>query len=240
MATRRRLALLATLALATACSKPAPTPVKEAAPAAAPAASTGNATIVGHGPRPNPGAQIVVVLEPTTSRTFPPQTEVPVMDQVGLTFGPPLLLVRTGQPVEFRNSDDTLHNVHVTHEETREPAFNVAIPTDDWFTLHVSEGRLLSGRMRHPPGDGGIGLSVSTPYVTLAEPDGRFTIADVAPGAYTATVYAPGEHFNAPSRPTAVASSRSRSNNNLRPLLQLRSRDGVVTGLRERPVSAGA
>ena len=158
MATRRRLALLATLALAAGCSKPAPTPVKEAAPAAAPAVSTGNATIVGHGPRPNPGAQIVVVLEPTTSRTFPPQTEVPVMDQVGLTFGPPLLLVRTGQPVEFRNSDDTLHNVHVTHEETREPAFNVAIPTDNSYSVHISEGRLLSGRMRHPPGDGGIGL----------------------------------------------------------------------------------
>src|SRR6185436_20652358 len=110
------LPLLPTLALAAGCSKPAPAPVQEAAPAAAPAQSTGNATIVGHGPRPNPGAQIVVVLEPTTSRTFPPQTETPVMDQVGLTFGPPLLLVRTGQPVEFRNSDDTLHNVHVTHE----------------------------------------------------------------------------------------------------------------------------
>ena len=35
-------------------------------------------------------------------------------------------------------------------------------------------------------------FSVSTPYVTLSEPDGRFTIADVAPGAYTATVYAGG------------------------------------------------
>ena len=28
--------------------------------------------------------------------------------------------------------------------------------------------------------------------MTLAEPDGRFTIADVAPGAYTATMYAGG------------------------------------------------
>jgi len=28
--------------------------------------------------------------------------------------------------------------------------------------------------------------------VTLAEPDGRFTIGDVAPGAYTATMYAGG------------------------------------------------
>ena len=193
MATRKRLALLATLALAAGCSTPAPPQVQEAAaPAETPAASTGNATIVGHGPRPNPGAQIVVVLEPTTSRPFPPQAEVPVMDQVGLTFGPPLLLVRTGQPAEFRNSDDTLHNVHVTHEETREPAFNVAIPTDNSYTYTFQkDGFYRVGCDIHPAMAASV-FSASTPYVTLAEPDGRFTIADVAPGAYTATVYAGG------------------------------------------------
>jgi plastocyanin len=190
--TGRCFALLTALALASGCSKPAPAPVQEAAPAATPAVSTGNATIVGHGPRPNPGAQIVVVLEPTTSRTFSPQTEVPVMDQVGLTFGPPLLLVRTGQPVEFRNSDDTLHNVHVTHEETREPAFNVAIPTDNSYTYTFQkDGFYRVGCDIHPAMAASV-FSVSTPYVTLAEPDGRFTIEDVTPGAYSATMYAAG------------------------------------------------
>ena len=193
MATRKRLALLATLALAAGCSKPAPPPVQEAAPAATPAVSTGNATVVGHGPRPNPGAQIVVVLEPTTSRSFPPQTDVPVMDQVSLTFGPELLLVRTGQPVEFRNSDDTLHNVHVTHEETREPAFNVAIPTGNAYRYTFGkDGFYRVGCDIHPAMAASV-FSVATPYVTLAEPDGRFTIADVAPGAYTATLYAAGK-----------------------------------------------
>jgi plastocyanin len=190
--TIRRFALLATLVLAAGCSKPAPPPVQDAAPAETPAASTGNATIVGHGPRPNPGAQVVVVLEPTTSRPFPPQADVPVMDQVGLTFGPPLLLVRTGQPVEFRNSDDTLHNVHVTHEETREPAFNVAIPSDNAYTYTFQkDGFYRVGCDIHPAMAASV-FSASTPYVTLSEPDGRFTIADVAPGAYTATVYSGG------------------------------------------------
>jgi plastocyanin len=187
-----RIALLTTLALAAGCSKPATPPAQEAAPAATPVVSTGNATIVGHGPRPNPGAQILVVLEPTTPRPFPPQTDVPVMDQVGLTFGPPLLLVRTGQPVEFRNSDDTLHNVHVTHEETREPAFNVAIPTDNSYTYTFQkDGFYRVGCDIHPAMAASV-FSVSTPYVTLAEPDGRFTIEGVAPGAYTATMYAGG------------------------------------------------
>ena len=136
----------------------------------------------------------MVVLEPTTSRTFPPQTEVPVMDQVGLTFGPPLLLVRTGQPVEFRNSDDTLHNVHVTHEETREPAFNVAIPTDNSYTLHVSEGRLLSSGLRHSPGNGGGGLLRRDAVRDAGRARRAISpIADVAPGAYTATLYTDGK-----------------------------------------------
>jgi plastocyanin len=75
----------------------------------------------------------VVVLEPKGARTFAAQSEKPVMDQVSLSFGPELLFVRTGQPAEFRNSDDTLHNVNVKHEETREQAFNVAIPTGSNF-----------------------------------------------------------------------------------------------------------
>jgi len=192
--TSRRIALLTTLALAAGCSQPpAPPPVQETAPAAAPAVSTGNATVVGHGPRPNPGAQIVVVLEPTTSRSFPPQTDVPVMDQVSLTFGPELLLVRTGQPVEFRNSDDTLHNVHVTHEETREPAFNVAIPTGGAYRYTFGKDGFYRVGCDIHPAMGAAVFSVATPYVTLAEPDGRFTIADVAPGAYTATLYTAGK-----------------------------------------------
>src|SRR5262249_62294999 len=102
----------------------APRPPARCAPGAGRAGGRGAG---GSGP-------VVAALEPRTARTFPSQSEPPVMDQVGLTFGPELLLVRTGQPVEFHNSDDTLHNVHVSHEETREPQFNVAIPTGNSYT----------------------------------------------------------------------------------------------------------
>jgi plastocyanin len=196
--TSRRVALLVTLALAGACSTPANAPPPAAAPAPAATPSPTSGTLVGHGPRPAPGSQIVVLLEPNPPRSFPPQSEVPVMDQVGLTFGPDLLVVRTGQPVEFRNSDDTLHNVHVTHEETREPAFNVAIPTGNSYSYTFTrDGFYRIGCDIHPSMGASV-FAASTPYATLADADGRFTIADVAPGAYVATLYGGGRKVQQP------------------------------------------
>ncbi len=112
------------------------------------------------------------------------------MDQVALTFGPPLLFVRTNQPAEFRNSDDALHNVHVTHEETREPQFNVAIPTGERYTYTFKrEGFYRVGCDIHPAMSAAIFAS-SSPYVTLAADDGRFALEGVPPGSYAVTVYA--------------------------------------------------
>jgi plastocyanin len=139
---------------------------------------------------------VLVVLEPKTERTFPPQDEKPVMDQVGLTFAPELLIVRTGQPVQFRNDDDTLHNVHVTHEETREPAFNVAIPTAGAYDYTFTrDGFYRVGCDIHPAMAAAV-FAASTPFVALAGPDGSFVFTEVPPGAWTVKVYAGGRILN--------------------------------------------
>jgi len=138
----------------------------------------------------------VVVLEPKTERTFPAQTETPVMDKAGLSFGPELLLVRTGQPVEFRNNDDTLHNVHVTHEETRTPAFNVAIPTGSAYRYTFErDGFYRVGCDIHPAMAASV-FAAATPYAAIAESDGRFAFSDVPPGAWTVTVYTGGQRLH--------------------------------------------
>jgi plastocyanin len=141
------------------------------------------------------GGAVVVVLEPRGGRTFPPQAEKPVMDQVGLMFGPELLFVRTGQPVEFRNSDDTLHNVNVQHEETREQAFNVAIPTGGSYEhTFARDGFYRVGCDIHPAMAASI-FAAATPFATLADTDGRFTFSDVPGGAWKVTVYAGGRRL---------------------------------------------
>jgi len=189
------LALLA-VSLGSGCSKPAEPPHAAAPPAATSGAAIGAnraaGTVVG---TVQAVGTAVVVLEPKGERTFPPQSDTPVMDQVGLTFGPELLLVRTGQPVEFRNNDDTLHNVNVKHEETREQAFNVAIPTGGAYEhTFPRDGFYRVGCDIHPAMAASI-FSASTPYTAVAGSDGRFTFADVPAGAWTITVYTGGRRL---------------------------------------------
>ena len=118
------------------------------------------------------------------------------MDQAGLTFGPELLLVRTGFPVEFRNSDDTLHNVRVSHEETRASAFNVAIPTGEAYTYTFErDGFYRVGCDIHPAMAASV-FAASSPFTAVAGADGSFAFADVPPGAWTITVYADGKRLH--------------------------------------------
>ena len=135
----------------------------------------------------DPGA--VLILEPRTHRDFPPQAETPVMDQVGETFIPAVLFARAGEPVEFRNSDDTLHNVHVGNEETKEAAFNVAIPTGETYTYTFqNDGFYHVGCDIHPGMSAEI-LVASTPFTTQADGHGGFSFVDVPPGAYTVRAF---------------------------------------------------
>jgi len=181
--------------LCAGCSKPADLPAATASAPAPPAASDSPGRVEGKAPAPTGGATVVVVLESRTVREFAPQTDKPVMDQVGQAFGPEVLLVRTGQPVEFRNSDDTLHNVHVDHDETREPAFNVAIPTGGTYIYSFKhDGFYRVGCDIHPSMAATI-FSATTPFVTLAEPDGRFMFDGVPPGAWRVTVFSAGKRL---------------------------------------------
>ena len=162
-----------------------------AAPAEAPRANTSK--VIGSAPRSTSEIPVIIVLDPKDAHEWPAESETPVMDQVSLIFTPPLLFVRAGQPSEFRNSDDTLHNVHVTHEETREPQFNVAIPTGEIFRYTFKrDGLYHVGCDIHPAMSAEIFASTS-PFVVTADAGGRYEVDDVPPGEYSMIVYANGK-----------------------------------------------
>jgi plastocyanin len=176
-------------------SQPDSSPAAEStsAPAAsqtaAPSVDTGVQTVTGTAPAAN-GSPAIVVLEPIGGAPDAPQATAPAMDQEQQTFIPSILLVRTGQPVDFLNHDDVLHNVRVKNDETKESAFNVAIPTGEKYThTFKSDGFYDVGCDIHP-GMSALIMSSSSPYTVLADASGAFTIPNVPNGPYKAIAYA--------------------------------------------------
>src|SRR5215204_2133019 len=107
----RAAAGLISLAFVTSCAGAPPAP-----PPAAPAATTSEVT--GIAPK-----NAIVTLLPANQPVDAP-TEPAVMDQYAKQFVPGVLIVRVGQPVEFRNSEDMPHNVAVSRSDTGTAIFN--------------------------------------------------------------------------------------------------------------------
>ena len=158
-----------------------------------PTGGGGPALVSGRAPAASNGFSAIVIFEPRAGGDPPAQTDVPFMDQVQQTFTPPVLLVRTGQPTEFRNNDDVLHNVRVREDETKLPAFNVAIPTGEKYVFSFPRDGFYDVGCDIHPGMFAQIVSTSSPYATIAETDGNFAIDGIPPGAYKAVVYAGGK-----------------------------------------------
>jgi plastocyanin len=176
----------------TACSKtPAVPPPSDNTPAPPPASGGGASPslVSGRTPAATNGFSAIVIFEPQAAGEMPAQTDVPYMDQVQQTFTPPMLLVRTGQPTEFRNNDDVLHNVRVREDETKLPAFNVAIPTGEKYTFSFPRDGFYDVGCDIHPGMSAQIVASSSPYAVLADAAGSFTIANVPNGPYTAVAY---------------------------------------------------
>ena len=197
----------------TSCSTQ-PTKSSQSAPAAdvnpnPPSAESGSHAVVGKALAAVNGVPAIVLLEPQPPRELPPQTKEPVMDQISLTFIPGLLFVRTGQPTEFRNSDETLHNINVKEDATKEQAFNIAIPTGVTYNHTFKRDGFYTVVCDIHPTMAATFVSISTPYATIADVKGNFIFDDVAPGAYAVTVHAGNQRL---TRLIEVAGPRTEVN----------------------------
>lgn len=185
---------LSLLALASACSsteKPAvvtdqPSPV---AATASPGGDAGPHTVTGALPAAVGGFPSIVILERQPGGDEAAPAVAPFMDQVQQTYIPPVLMVRTGQPVEFRNSDEVLHNVRVREDATHSPAFNVAIPTGEKYTFTFPRDGFYDVGCDIHPGMAAQIVSTRSPFSAVAEADGTYAIAGVPTGTYKAVVY---------------------------------------------------
>ena len=131
----------------------------------------------------------LVVFEPQGAVELPVKTEPAIMDQAGYEFLPGFLLAQAGQIVQFRNSEDVLHNVRVTEISSQKPVFNVATVAFGKYEHKFDPGYFNVTCDIHTTMRASI-LVTASPYTATTAGDGGFAISNVRPGKYNLTVYA--------------------------------------------------
>ena len=108
------------------------------------------------------------------------------LDQVGCRYEPHVFGVFVGQPVEIKNSDPTLHNVHAIPKNNEEFNFGqqdekapVVTKTFTKPEIGVSFRCDVHGWMRS------YANVVTHPFFAVSKEDGSFEIKGLAPGTYT-------------------------------------------------------
>lgn len=169
---------LATIVLAAACNASDQSSTAPAAPAPAATSSEVTGVVPKHA---------IVTLLPAAGP--PPMPEEPaVMDQVSKQFLPHTLLVRVGQRVEFRNSEDMPHNVSVIRRESGTEVFNVGTdPRQKYDHTFDRVGQFDVTCDIHEGMEATV-IVARGPLTTIAGDDGRFSLPNIAPGSYTVSL----------------------------------------------------
>ncbi|MEX1138816.1 MAG: carboxypeptidase regulatory-like domain-containing protein [Bacteroidota bacterium] len=126
---------------------------------------------------------LVYVKGPVAGKFSAPKDKA-LFDQVGCVYLPHVLGVQTGQSVEIRNSDNTLHNVHTLSEKN--PSFNAGQPIKGHKLTKKFE-KVETFRVKcdvHSWMGAYIGV-FDHPFFAVTGDDGSFTLKGVPAGEYT-------------------------------------------------------
>ena len=111
-----------------------------------------------------------------------------VVDQKGCRYVPHVIGVMAGQPVEFTNSDPTMHNVHTTPDNGN-PEINISQPPKQGTTRQVFTHPVAMMAVHcanHPWMQAFINVA-SSPFYAVSDENGHFEIRGLPPGTYTLT-----------------------------------------------------
>jgi plastocyanin len=127
---------------------------------------------------------IVYVKEGPVQRGGPAPADPVVLDQQNCQYTPPAIALRAGQTLLIRNSDQTLHNVHVSPEQNR--VINIGQPfagAEARRTLPIPETGIPVACDIHGWMSGRIGV-FDHPHFAVTGADGSFTLGELPPGDY--------------------------------------------------------
>jgi hypothetical protein len=133
-------------------------------------------------------ADVLVYVKSGAKGTYPPPTEPVVLDQQGCDYHPHMVVMRAGQPLKIRNSDDTLHNIHPRPTQNQE--FNIGQPRQGMESVREGEKGFAKPEVMIP-----VGCDVhpwmrafisvlDNPFYAVTKEDGTFEIKGLPAGEY--------------------------------------------------------
>ena len=127
----------------------------------------------------------VYIKEGLEGRRFPAPQEKAVIENKGCVYVPHVIGVQTGQPVELKNEDATLHNVHSYASANK--SWNIGLPFQNMKVAKTFDKPEIMVKLKcdvHPWMLGYVGV-VAHPCFAVTGEDGSFTIKGIPAGEYT-------------------------------------------------------
>lgn len=135
-----------------------------------------------------PAEYAVVWLEASGGPAAPAQKVV--LDQRNVAFVPHVLAVRVGTTVEFPNNDKVFHNVFSFRDGKK---FDLGMyPKGAVRRIAFDKPGLARLFCNIHPNMAAYVMAVDSPYFTVSNENGAFTIPGVPPGTYTYHAWRPG------------------------------------------------
>ena len=131
----------------------------------------------------------VYVKDGLGNRRFSAPTTPVVLNQQGCKYSPHVMGIQVGQPLEVRNSDPTLHNVHAVPKVNKE--FNFGQPTKGMKSTKAFDKQEVMVPFRcdvHGWMNAYAGV-LPHPFFAVSKDDGSFEIKGLPAGSYTIEVW---------------------------------------------------
>jgi plastocyanin len=135
-----------------------------------------------------PGGELanVFVYIKQVNGNFPAPSTPVVIDQHGCQYRPHALALQVGQPLQIKNSDATLHNIHAL--PINNPQFNEGQPVQGMVsTKKFDKAEITPFRIKCDV-HGWMKAFMAVmphPFYSISQGNGAFTISNLPPGQYT-------------------------------------------------------
>ena len=130
----------------------------------------------------------VYVKDGLGNRIYMPIKTPVVLDQKGCRYIPHVIGAMVGQPVEFRNSDRTMHNIHIVPPGSDDSSgFDISQPPMAGTEQHIfrNAGLMIPVRCNNHPWMEAFLNIVKNPFFAVSNADGTYKIQGLPPGTYT-------------------------------------------------------